>query len=78
MGPRGGLYWCGKSRPPPGFDPRTVYPVAQSLYRLSHPGRPTGRKMVLETVNCVSIHEQTNHKIMKQERELEDIAELKQ
>ena len=23
-GPRAGLYGCGKSRPPPGFDPRTV------------------------------------------------------
>ena len=27
MGPRAGLDWCGKSRPPPGFDPRTVQPV---------------------------------------------------
>ena len=29
MGPRTGLDRCGKSRPPPpGFDPRTVQPVA--------------------------------------------------
>ena len=28
MGPRAGLHRCGKSRPPPGFDPRTVQPVA--------------------------------------------------
>ena len=28
MGPRAGLDRCGKSRPPPGFDPRTVQPVA--------------------------------------------------
>jgi hypothetical protein len=27
-GPRAGLDVCGKSRPPPGFDPRTVQPVA--------------------------------------------------
>ena len=27
MGLRAGLDWCGKSRPPPGFDPRTVQPV---------------------------------------------------
>jgi len=27
---------CGKYRDPPGFDPRTFQPVAQSLYRLSH------------------------------------------
>jgi hypothetical protein len=26
--PRAGLDGCGKSRPPPGFDPRTVQPVA--------------------------------------------------
>ena len=33
-----GPVWTGeKSRPPPGFDPRTVQPVAQSLYRLSYP-----------------------------------------
>ena len=25
---RAGLNGCGKSRPPPGFDPRTVQPVA--------------------------------------------------
>jgi len=28
VGPRAGLDRCGKSRPPPGFDPRTVKPVA--------------------------------------------------
>jgi hypothetical protein len=27
VGPRVGLDGCGKSRPPPGFDPRTVQPV---------------------------------------------------
>ena len=27
-GPKAGLEKCGKSRPPPGFDPRTVKPVA--------------------------------------------------
>ena len=30
VGPRAGLYRCGKSRPPPGFDPRTVQPLASS------------------------------------------------
>ena len=29
--PRAGLDGCGKSRPPPGFDPQTVQPIA-SLY----------------------------------------------
>ena len=28
VGPRAGLDGCGKSHPPPGFDPRTVHPVA--------------------------------------------------
>ena len=28
MGPRAGLDKCGKSRPPPAFDGRTVQPVA--------------------------------------------------
>jgi hypothetical protein len=28
VGPRAGLDRCGKSSPPPGFDPRTVQPVA--------------------------------------------------
>ena len=28
VGPSAGLDGCGKSRPPPGFDPRTVQPVA--------------------------------------------------
>ena len=28
MGPGAGLDGCGKSRPPPGFDPRTVQLVA--------------------------------------------------
>jgi hypothetical protein len=28
VGPRAGLDGCVKSRPPPGFDPRTVQPVA--------------------------------------------------
>jgi len=37
VGPRAGLDRCGKSRPPPpGFDPRTVQSVRQSLYRLSY------------------------------------------
>ena len=28
VGPMAGLDVCGKSRSPPGFDPRTVQPVA--------------------------------------------------
>ena len=29
MGPRAGVDGCGESRPPPGFDPRTVQSVAR-------------------------------------------------
>jgi hypothetical protein len=36
VGPRAGLDRCGKSRPPPGFDPRTVQPVA-SRFTALHP-----------------------------------------
>ena len=28
VSPRAGLDWCGKSPPPPGFDPRASQPVA--------------------------------------------------
>ena len=37
MGPRAGLDGCGKSRSPPGFDPRAVQPVAQSLHLQRRP-----------------------------------------
>jgi hypothetical protein len=37
VGPTDSLDGCGKSRSPPGFDPRTVQLVAMSLYRLSYP-----------------------------------------
>jgi len=29
VGPRAGLDGCGKSHPPPGFDPRTLQPVTR-------------------------------------------------
>ena len=32
-----GPVWRAENLAPPGFDPRTVQPVAQSLYRLSYP-----------------------------------------
>ena len=35
VGPRAGLEGCGKSRPPPGFDPRTIQVVA-SRYWCEH------------------------------------------
>ena len=39
VGPRAGLDRCGKSRPQPEFDPRTVQPRSQSLCRLRYPAR---------------------------------------
>jgi hypothetical protein len=41
VGPRTGLDRCGKSRPPPGFDPRTVQPVAipSELSRHTRPNK---------------------------------------
>ena len=42
VGPRAGLDRCGKSRPPPGFDPRTVQPVASRYTDWAT--RPTTRK----------------------------------
>ena len=39
VGPRAGLERCGKSRPPPAFDPRTVQPVAS--YYTDWATRPT-------------------------------------
>ena len=47
VGPTAGLNRCGKSRPQPRFDPRTVQPVAQSLYRLSYPA------------HCSELHKRT-------------------
>jgi hypothetical protein len=38
VGLRPGLDGCGKSRPPPGFDPRVSPARSESLYRLSYPG----------------------------------------
>ena len=43
VGPRTGLDRCGKSRPPTGFDPRTVQPVASSYTDWAT--RPTGLRV---------------------------------
>jgi len=37
VGPRAGLDRCGKSRPPPGFDSRTIQPVAIRYTELPGP-----------------------------------------
>ena len=42
LGYRAGLDGCGKSRPPPGFHPRTVQPVASSYTNCNIP-TPTSK-----------------------------------
>jgi hypothetical protein len=37
VGPMAGLYECGKSRPPPGFDPQSVLPIASRYTDLAIP-----------------------------------------
>ena len=39
VGPRAGLYRCGKFRHPPAFDPRTVQPVASRYTDWAIPAR---------------------------------------
>ena len=51
VGPRAGLNRCGKSRPPPGFNPRTAQPVA-SRYT-DYTTRPT---KIPITVSNFSFH----------------------
>ena len=78
VGPRAGLYRCGKFRPPPGFDPRTVEPVAQSLYRLSYRAQhlhDSGRLKLSKIIYCLlhvstfmKNHYQTIKKIHKEKQ----------
>ena len=42
VGPRAGLDGYGKSRPPPGFDPRTVQLVASRYTNCAIPALPVG------------------------------------
>jgi len=55
VGPRAGLGRCGKVSPPPGFDPRTVPPVATRY--TDYTTQPTknyivGAKNELTLYNC--------------------------
>jgi hypothetical protein len=56
-GPTAGLGSCGKSRPPPGFDPRTAQPVASRYTDWAIPARQLAKcsflmlKQVVHTVN---------------------------
>ena len=48
VGPRAGLDGCGKSCPPPGFDPQTVQPVASRHTDCAIPA-PTSLKILART-----------------------------
>ena len=50
MGPKAGLEGCEKSRPPPGFDPRTVQPVASSYTDYAIPAHANTRSRYKQTV----------------------------
>jgi hypothetical protein len=52
MGPRTGLDRCGKSRPPQGFDPRTVQPVVSR-----YTDRATGPTLCVLYVNVIYFSE---------------------
>jgi hypothetical protein len=42
----------GNISPPPGFDPRTVQPVAQSLYQLSYPAHKSHLYFAVLCITC--------------------------
>jgi hypothetical protein len=46
VGPRAGLDGYGKSRPPQGFDPRTLQPVASSCTDYAIPAHPQTYRML--------------------------------
>ena len=52
VGPRAGMDWCGKSLPPPGFDPLTHQPVAG---RYTDYTTPVPRLRAVQPRNRVSI-----------------------
>ena len=54
VGPRAGLDSCGKSRPPLGFDPRTVQPIA-SRYT-DYATRPTISDVNKQISRDVTLH----------------------
>ena len=56
VGPRAVLDACGKSRPPPGFNPRTVQPVASRYTNWAIPAHTYCRVYV---INCTG-HTQKN------------------
>jgi len=54
VGPRGGLDWCGKSRPPPGLDPWTVQLIAS---RYTDYAIPAPKSIVMYLVFSCSLRD---------------------
>ena len=55
VGPRAGLDRCGKSRPPPGFDPRTFQSVESRYTDWVIPAPDWGKHLTLKTAECLRL-----------------------
>jgi hypothetical protein len=53
MDPWAGLDRCGKSRPQPGFDPRTVQPVARRYADYAIPAHYPASVLFVSSVNSL-------------------------
>jgi hypothetical protein len=77
VGPRAGLDGCGKSRLPPGFDPRTVQPVASRYTDWAIPAHPsifTDRNIVKELMGKILVHIPTSNKRMVRSVQMSGIS----
>jgi hypothetical protein len=72
-GPQGQAGKARKISPPPGFDPRTVQPVAQSLYRLSYPAHTWGK--YLKKISSLSLTKSIDVVVYKIKKKQEDLLE---
>jgi hypothetical protein len=53
MGPRAGLEKCGKSRSPPGFDPRTIQPAARRYTDYAIPAHYPASVLFVSSANSL-------------------------
>ena len=74
MGPRAGMDRCGKSRPPPGFDPRTVQPVGSRFaIQTALPGPQEGTMLFRNAKYRVT----QKRELLKNPTKIEEIQENK-
>ena len=52
--PRAALDRCGKSRPPPGFDPRTILPVASRYTDCAIPAPVVTVQVIIVAFRCMT------------------------